>query len=171
MSLKPANFLDSEDTLELCFSACIINMHHISQIMSLAFAFILRPNIPAARDLTFSPFLGASTHQSPFGSTEHDDDIDIVTGSDFAGLTTFANLPYQKCFTDDSEAYDIAFLGAPFDTVSLNCVISSFFSTEAFMEITCRARDGPGLWLPFLQVYVAVAASRLLLQSHMLDLH
>lgn len=53
-----------------------------------------------------------------------DDGIDIITGSDFNGLTTFANLPYAKCFSDSKiEAYDIAILGAPFDTVS--CAVSS----------------------------------------------
>lgn len=47
-----------------------------------------------------------------------DDDIDITTGSAFSGLTTFAHLPYSNCFVDDGVAeYDIAILGAPFDTV------------------------------------------------------
>ena len=47
------------------------------------------------------------------------DEIDISTGSQFNGLTTFANLPYINCFVDeDIEAYDIAILGSPFDTVS-----------------------------------------------------
>lgn len=50
-----------------------------------------------------------------------DDDIDIVTGSQFHGLKTFANLPYVNCFSDDEAnregaRYDIAILGAPFDT-------------------------------------------------------
>ncbi|KAG6997848.1 agmatinase 1 [Physcia stellaris] len=46
-----------------------------------------------------------------------DDDIDITTGSAFSGLTTFARLPYSNCFVDDGVAeYDIAILGAPFDT-------------------------------------------------------
>jgi agmatinase len=40
----------------------------------------------------------------------------------FAGLMTFANLPYVHCLADaeneDVEKFDIAFLGAPFDTVS-----------------------------------------------------
>jgi hypothetical protein len=47
--------------------------------------------------------------------------IDVTTDSEFFGLTTFANLPYVNCFKpDENEAskYDIAILGAPFDTVS-----------------------------------------------------
>lgn len=50
-----------------------------------------------------------------------DSDIDITTGTQFNGLMTFANLPYVNCFVDDEakkESYDIAILGAPFDTVS-----------------------------------------------------
>lgn len=47
------------------------------------------------------------------------DFIDITTGSQFNGLGTFANLPYVNCLdTNQSEEgrYDIAILGAPFDT-------------------------------------------------------
>lgn len=40
-----------------------------------------------------------------------------------AGLTTFANLPHVFCLADapneEVEPFDIAFLGAPFDTVGL----------------------------------------------------
>ena len=56
-------------------------------------------------------------HPSVYGGL---DDIDIVTGSNFNGLTTFANLNYTNCFiapTGEEERYDIAFLGAGFDTV------------------------------------------------------
>jgi hypothetical protein len=52
----------------------------------------------------------------------------------FAGLTTFANLPYVHCLADspnkDVEKFDIAFLGAPFDTVS----ICSDFSCSSLWE-------------------------------------
>ncbi|KAI0169138.1 arginase [Hypoxylon sp. FL1284] len=47
------------------------------------------------------------------------DDVDIVTGSQFHGLATYANLPYVHCLSDDGvgdSKYDIAILGAPFDT-------------------------------------------------------
>ncbi|KAI1089880.1 arginase [Rostrohypoxylon terebratum] len=46
-------------------------------------------------------------------------DIDIVTGSQFNGLVTYANLPYLNCLSDkeaEGNKYDIAILGAPFDT-------------------------------------------------------
>jgi hypothetical protein len=49
-----------------------------------------------------------------------DDFIDIVKGSQFVGLGTFANLPYVNCLStskDEDGRYDIAILGAPFDTV------------------------------------------------------
>ncbi|PWY69319.1 arginase family protein [Aspergillus eucalypticola CBS 122712] len=79
--------------------------------------------LPAyARDIVFPPVAAIhnnpSSHQYPLA---HEDPIDIVTGSQFSGLTTFANLPYLNCFVDDESTttnnnYDIAFLGAPFDT-------------------------------------------------------
>lgn len=49
-------------------------------------------------------------------SSVHEDDIDIVTGSQFHGLKTFANLPYLNAFSDDESKdtkFDIAILGAP----------------------------------------------------------
>ncbi|CAN8101257.1 unnamed protein product [Discula destructiva] len=53
----------------------------------------------------------------------HEADIDIVTGSQFKGLKTFANLPYVNAFSDEEakaadNKYDIAILGAPFDTAT-----------------------------------------------------
>lgn len=47
------------------------------------------------------------------------DDVDIITGSQFNGLKTFANLPYVNCFSNaeaKGKKYDIAIMGAPFDT-------------------------------------------------------
>lgn len=72
----------------------------------------------AARDIVFPPVAGFDAYQTPLGSGE---DVDIIVGSAFSGLTTFANLPYISCFDDKSETekYDIALLGAPFDTVSI----------------------------------------------------
>ena len=70
----------------------------------------------AARDITFPPVSGFA-QQAIFGQGE----IDITTGSAFAGLTTYANLPYVHCLAREGveiEKYDIAILGAPFDTVS-----------------------------------------------------
>ena len=77
--------------------------------------------LPAqAREIVFPPV--AAIHNPSFQRPlAHEDTIDIVTGSQFSGLTTFANLPYVNCFVDDDStlnSYDIAFLGAPFDTVS-----------------------------------------------------
>ena len=88
---------------------------------------ILIPVLSLARDVTFPSLAAAHTHQIPIiYSGEHDlNDIDIITGSEFAGLTTFANLPYASCFSvdegmkgEEERECDVAFLGAPFDTVS-----------------------------------------------------
>lgn len=59
--------------------------------------------------------------ERPPRSLESDADVDILTGSQFRGLRTFANLPYVNCFSDEEMSgkdYDIAIMGAPFDTVS-----------------------------------------------------
>ncbi|KAJ9388356.1 hypothetical protein DTO063F5_2687 [Paecilomyces variotii] len=72
----------------------------------------------SAREIVFPRVAGiaGNSHQVPFELTET---VDIVTGSQFSGLTTFAHLPYVNCFVDteaENNTYDIAFLGAPFDT-------------------------------------------------------
>jgi hypothetical protein len=64
-----------------------------------------------------------SRHSSYFGAVGKEwGDPDIATGSQFKGLLTYANLPYVNCLADDEvehgSKYDIAILGAPFDTVS-----------------------------------------------------
>lgn len=67
-----------------------------------------------AREITFPPISG---FQFPLVAESQDFDISQPI---FAGLTTFANLPYVHCLSaeqEEIEAYDIAILGAPFDTV------------------------------------------------------
>jgi agmatinase len=71
--------------------------------------------LASARQITFPPISGL-TDQQIFGHEK----IDIRTGSAFAGLLTYANLPYVHCLAAegvDVQKYDIAILGAPFDTV------------------------------------------------------
>lgn len=52
------------------------------------------------------------------------DNVIDVSESKFWGLSTYANLPYVHCLSAGNdvevEEYDIAILGAPFDTVSIN---------------------------------------------------
>jgi len=44
-------------------------------------------------------------------------DNEVTADSIFSGITTFAKLPWVQCLTkDNEELFDIAFLGAPFDT-------------------------------------------------------
>ncbi|KAI1129248.1 arginase [Nemania abortiva] len=72
-----------------------------------------------AREWQFPHALGSSMAQKPLGGLS-DDDVDILDGSQFNGLTTYAKVPYVNCFSDEGAAagskYDIAILGAPFDT-------------------------------------------------------
>ena len=72
-------------------------------------------SLAAARDITFPPVYGIAGQQI----LDQRGSID-VTGANFAGLNTFANVPYVHCLAseDEIEKFDIAILGAPFDTVS-----------------------------------------------------
>jgi agmatinase len=69
-----------------------------------------------ARDITFPPVSGYSSQQViPQGFNDPG-----IMDSPFAGLTTFASLPYVHCLAPEEEnvePFDIAILGAPFDTV------------------------------------------------------
>ncbi|KAI1353415.1 arginase [Xylaria sp. FL0043] len=77
--------------------------------------------ISQARDWQFQfPRAPAySTAQRPLGGLAGDDDVDIIYGSQLNGLNTYARVPYVNCYLDeeaDGVKYDIAILGAPFDT-------------------------------------------------------
>jgi hypothetical protein len=74
-----------------------------------------------ARDIVFP----ASIPQVPFFTSFANDPGSAWTNvpGAVAGLTTFANSPHVFCLADAEneavEKFDIAFLGAPFDTVRL----------------------------------------------------
>ena len=68
-----------------------------------------------AREITFPPVAAV---QAPLGAVTNDPALDY-SASMYSGLVTYANLPYAHCLTgkdEEIEAYDIAILGAPFDT-------------------------------------------------------
>ncbi|KAL6710053.1 hypothetical protein ACN47E_009844 [Coniothyrium glycines] len=68
-----------------------------------------------AREISFPPVAGYHTDQAILGGYNEPD----ITQAKFAGLTTYANLPYVHCLAPDGQKvdpYDIAILGAPFDT-------------------------------------------------------
>ncbi|KAE9974658.1 hypothetical protein EG328_003725 [Venturia inaequalis] len=81
-----------------------------------------------ARDITFPPTLTPqyntqyNPHQSPLLSTTGEIIGDGPLGMQGYGLTTFANLPYVFCLGDvanrEVEGFDVAFLGAGFDTAT-----------------------------------------------------
>ncbi|KAF2790682.1 Arginase/deacetylase, partial [Melanomma pulvis-pyrius CBS 109.77] len=91
----------------------------MTSLNSKMFFFVLL-NLAAAREITFPALSGFPQHPIiPQNGIESNQDIDISTGSAFAGLTTYANLPYVHCLAAKGEKvqkYDIAILGAPFDT-------------------------------------------------------
>lgn len=88
----------------------------ILRAVSFHATFLLLPFFSDAREIIFPPVSGGESFQQPL---TNDDAVDIVTGSEFSGLMTFANLPYANCFMNsDMDAYDIAIMGAPFDTVT-----------------------------------------------------
>ena len=78
----------------------------------------LWPCVLLARDIVFP----ASFPQIPINSNE-DDAFSGWTNipAAVAGLTTYANLPHVFCLADakseNVDSFDIAFMGAPFDTV------------------------------------------------------
>ena len=88
----------------------------------MAFCFFLSVlSFTAAREITFPPIAGIS-QQTILSHSGIEGQIDVTANSEFVGLTTYANLPYVHCLAPkgkEVERYDIAILGAPFDTVSL----------------------------------------------------
>lgn len=78
-----------------------------------------------ARDITFPPvaphqlnIFAETNGQEQYRSPALPDPDAILEFEKFSGLSTFANLPWVHCLSpeDNVDKYDIAFLGAPFDT-------------------------------------------------------
>ncbi|KAH9882125.1 hypothetical protein J1614_001297, partial [Plenodomus biglobosus] len=92
----------------------ISNPHNMARLSLLSIAVFHQAAINA-REITFPPVSGySSQHIIPQGYSEPD-----ISHAKFAGLTTYANLPYVHCLAPeahDVESFDIAILGAPFDT-------------------------------------------------------
>ncbi|KAL4933058.1 agmatinase [Aspergillus undulatus] len=79
---------------------------------------ILSLSAASARDIIFPPIAAVHSNQLLLGQ-DKDTKIDVISGSQFNGLTTFAHIPYVNCFVNseaETTPYDIAILGAPFDT-------------------------------------------------------
>lgn len=80
-------------------------------------------SLPSTTSAWQMPDNGPGLHeylQRPMQPGLQHEDVDIISGSQFSGLKTYANLPYLNCVSDDEakdKPYDIAILGAPFDTV------------------------------------------------------
>ena len=95
----------------------------IAHVLSLLTTFAI---LARGREITFPPVSGFS--QQPIFEQGG---IDISAGSAFAGLTTYANLHYVHCLAgkgEEVEKYDIAILGAPFDTVSrISCYLHDWW--------------------------------------------
>ncbi|KAI1758756.1 Arginase/deacetylase [Hypoxylon sp. FL1150] len=61
---------------------------------------------------------GGHGHEVREWSQDELDDLERKWGHEwgFSGISTFAHLEYHKCLTTPSELFDIAIIGAPFDT-------------------------------------------------------
>jgi hypothetical protein len=86
-------------------------------------ALLLAASVVLARDIKFPPAAGYQHRLlMDMGSVEDvPGDSDDLSQAKFAGLLTFAHIPYVHCLAgekDTVEPFDIAILGAPFDTVA-----------------------------------------------------
>ncbi|KZS86857.1 agmatinase [Sistotremastrum niveocremeum HHB9708] len=89
--------------------------------LHLAFVAIALPVVLCAQDAHHDHH---HDEQVPLGyvkypyQAQYPGDGDVTADSIFSGITTFARLPWVQCLSPkgSSEAFDIAFLGAPFDT-------------------------------------------------------
>lgn len=102
-------------------------------------------SLAAARDITFPPVYGIAGQQI----LDQRGSID-VTGATFAGLSTYANIPYVHCLAskDEVEKFDIAILGAPFDTVSavFQFVFTQYTSfVQEFVSVTISGERMGGM--------------------------
>ena len=98
----------------------------ISSVLALAASLEVDPSSEtayAAEPIYQAPLVSSSKHD--VHEPGPDDPLNLAKASAFMGLMTYANIPYVHCLADEAsgeeykgEKYDIAVLGAPFDTVS-----------------------------------------------------
>lgn len=103
----------------------------------LTLASIATGAIVYARDISFPSLSGFSSDQAVMGIISPD-----ITQAKFGGLTTYANLPYVHCLAQEGEEiekFDIAILGAPFDTVCCPSLQRLTYSKLALDQ--CRNSD------------------------------
>ncbi|UPL01285.1 hypothetical protein LCI18_012219 [Fusarium solani-melongenae] len=81
----------------------------INALLSLGYASVVMAHAGHEQEPISGP------HQSLWYSTLPGDG-GTQADSVFSGITTFGRLPYQPCLSHSSIKYDIAFIGAPFDT-------------------------------------------------------
>jgi agmatinase len=86
----------------------------LSSILNILFTFFAAVN---AREIVFPPVAAVQRNGQSVIPADNDGLIEI---NKYAGLSTYANLPYVHCLSQEKEleAYDIAILGAPFDTAT-----------------------------------------------------
>ncbi|KAI9490086.1 arginase [Zychaea mexicana] len=70
----------------------------------------IRPNRQAVHNVQTSSTPSVGDPGAPEG------DGGKTADAVFAGIPTFAHLPYEQCWSNDTAEFDIAFIGAPFDT-------------------------------------------------------
>ena len=81
----------------------------------------LLPTSLVAREIVFPPVAPLQANEpGQYRSSVNNERQAFFEFEKFAGLTTFSNLPWVHCLSPDTdvEKYDIAFLGAPFDTAT-----------------------------------------------------
>lgn len=73
-----------------------------------------------ARDIIFPPITPLQVNVIDLAKAPGPGGDQLLEFQKYAGLTTFANLPWVHCLSpeDHVDKYDIAFLGAPFDTAT-----------------------------------------------------
>ena len=113
------------------------------------------PLLATPREITFPPSLA---NQLPLNDLWAQTPGVPGHGNPFAGLTTFANLPFVQCLADvpneKVQRFDVAFLGAPFDTVC--CFINILSCEQTRTVFFC-------VWVPaimFRRRHVACGLSR-----------
>nr|POE47354.1 putative agmatinase 1 [Quercus suber] len=107
------------DRRTFCFVLYLMYCTIVVAMFTISKGLLCSAGLVAARDIIFPPIADYQHALGQSGSTpEFSSDLDISSAL-FSGLTTYANLPYVHCLASEGEVerYDIAIVGAPFDTV------------------------------------------------------
>ena len=143
------NYMNAVSPIFFCSFLNRLSVVLSSMALLRLFVLVLVSDV-CAREITFPPVAGVQHPLGNMGIDGINPMLDLSTAL-YSGLTTYASLPYVHCLANEGEdvgRYDIAIMGAPFDTVCI-CPLPLALRTIVCLMLTGTLGRYCSSWCPF----------------------